>query len=204
MRRFRPRRVRRARGGRREPDRHPSQGRRAVGPLQRLPPPGHALCTEETGRFADRIQCPYHGWTYGLDGRLLGAPHMDGVPGRREDGLTPVGLPTGRHLFVTLNPAPEPLDTQLNGLTERFAPWRMSELRRDCRVVHDVRANWKLVMLNYSECLPLIHPALQRNTDYLSGDNEPPTDTWFGGAMFREGVFTMNRDGRQRRPPCRA
>ena len=59
-------------------------------------------------------------------------------------------------------------------------------------------------MLNYSECLhcPLIHPALQRNTDYLSGDNEPPTDTWFGGAMtFREGVFTMNRDGRQRRPP---
>ena len=48
----------------------------------------------ETGRFADRIQCPYHGWTYGLDGRLLGAPHMDGVPGfRREDnGLTPVAV----------------------------------------------------------------------------------------------------------------
>ena len=53
---------------------------------------------------------------------------------------------------MTLNPAPEPLDTQLNGLTERFAPWRMSELRRGYRVVCDVRANWKLVMLNYSEC----------------------------------------------------
>ena len=64
-----------------------------LGPLQRLPPPGHAAVTE-TGRFADRIQCPYHGWTYGLDGRLLGAPHMDGVPGfRREDnGLTPVAV----------------------------------------------------------------------------------------------------------------
>ena len=133
VRRFRPRRVRRARGGRREPDRHPSQGRRAVGPLQRLcRHRGTRLCTEETGRFADRIQCPYHGWTYGLDGRLLGAPHMDGVPGfrREENGLTPVSCRLGRHLFVTLNPAPEPLDTQLNGPTERFAPWRMSELRR--------------------------------------------------------------------------
>jgi phenylpropionate dioxygenase-like ring-hydroxylating dioxygenase large terminal subunit len=168
---------------------------------------GTRLCTEETGRFAERIQCPYHGWTYGLDGRLLGAPHMDGVAGfRREDnGLSPVAVADWQgHLFVTLNPSPEPLHAQLNGLTERFAPWHMSELRRGYRVVYDVRANWKLVMLNYSECLhcPLIHPALQRNTDYLSGDNEPPTDTWFGGAMtFREGVFTMNRDGRQRRSP---
>ena len=75
----------------------------------------------------------------------------------------------------------------------------MGELRRAYRVTYEVKANWKLLMLNYSECLhcPLIHPALQRNADYLSGDNEPVTDRWFGGAMsFREGIFTMNRDGR--------
>ena len=80
----------------------------------------------------------------------------------------------------------------------------MGELRRAYRVVYEVKANWKLVMLNYSECLhcPLIHPALQRNADYLSGDNEPLTDRSFGGAMsFRDGTFTMNRDGLQKRPP---
>jgi Rieske 2Fe-2S family protein len=164
------------------------------------------MCTEEAGRFPDRIQCPYHGWTYDLNGRLLGAPHMDGAPCfRREDnGLTPVAVDEwDGHLFLSLDPSPSPLSEQLRGLPERFAAWRMGELRRAYRVTYDVKANWKLLMLNYSECLhcPLIHPALQRNADYLSGDNEPATDSWAGGAMmFRAGVFTMNRDGRQKRP----
>ena len=38
---------------------------------------GTRLCSVAEGNFAGRIQCPYHGWTYALDGRLLGAPHMD-------------------------------------------------------------------------------------------------------------------------------
>src|SRR5262245_32429474 len=41
---------------------------------------GTRLCTETSGIFAGSIQCPYHAWTYGLDGRLLGAPHMEEVP----------------------------------------------------------------------------------------------------------------------------
>jgi Rieske 2Fe-2S family protein len=168
---------------------------------------GTRLCTEAAGHLPDRIQCPYHGWTYALDGRLLGAPHMDGVPGFTREGnsLTPAGVDEwDGHLFVTLKRSPPALSEQLRGLPERFAAWRMSELRRAYRVTYDVKANWKLLMLNYSECLhcPLIHPGLQRNADYLSGDNEPGTDTWFGGAMsLRDGIFTMNRDGRQTRPP---
>ena len=47
---------------------------------------GTRLCTEAAGTFAGSIQCPYHAWTYGLDGRLIGAPHMDEVPHfRKED-----------------------------------------------------------------------------------------------------------------------
>jgi Rieske 2Fe-2S family protein len=167
---------------------------------------GTRLCTEEAGHFADRIQCPYHGWTYALDGRLLGTPHMDGVPGfvRAQNGLSPVATAQwDGHLFVTLNPSPAPLVDQLHGLPERFAAWEMGDLHRAYRITYDVKANWKLVMLNYSECLhcPLIHPALLRNSDYLSGDNEPAAGTWFGGTMsIRDGVFTMNRDGRQHRP----
>jgi Rieske 2Fe-2S family protein len=168
---------------------------------------GTRLCTDASGHFPDRIQCPYHGWTYDLDGRLLGAPHMDAAPGfrRDENALTPVAVGEwDGHLFVALHPAAPPLREQLVGLPERFSAWHMGELRRAYRLTYDVKANWKLLMLNYSECLhcPLIHPALQRNADYLSGDNEPATDTWFGGAMsLRDGIFTMSRDGRQRRPP---
>src|SRR5262249_75220 len=40
---------------------------------------GTRLCEERTGHLS-AIQCPYHAWTYGLDGRLVGAPHMDEVP----------------------------------------------------------------------------------------------------------------------------
>jgi len=167
---------------------------------------GTRLCTEAAGHFPDRIQCPYHGWTYDLDGRLLGAPHMDAAPNFTREGNSLSAVRAEEwdgHLFVTLNPSPAPLLEQLHGLPERFAAWRMGDLRRAYRVTYDVKANWKLLMLNYSECLhcPLIHPVLQRNADYLSGDNEPGTDTWFGGTMsFREGIFTMNRDGRQKRP----
>ena len=47
---------------------------------------GTRLCTEHEGTFAGSIQCPYHAWTYDLDGRLIGAPHMDEVPHfRKED-----------------------------------------------------------------------------------------------------------------------
>jgi len=37
---------------------------------------GTRICTDPEGAFDGRIQCPYHGWTYGLDGCLIGAPHM--------------------------------------------------------------------------------------------------------------------------------
>jgi len=46
---------------------------------------GTKLCPEMTGVFAGSIQCPYHAWTYDLDGRLIGAPHMDEVPHFRKE-----------------------------------------------------------------------------------------------------------------------
>ena len=42
---------------------------------------GSRLIENTNGQLSGAIQCPYHAWTYGLDGRLLGAPHMDDVPG---------------------------------------------------------------------------------------------------------------------------
>jgi Rieske 2Fe-2S family protein len=165
---------------------------------------GTRLCTEAEGDFRGRIQCPYHGWTYGLDGRLLGAPHMEETGFAREEyplHEIAASLWDG-HVFLHLGRDPQPLARQLGELPEKFAAWRMEELRLHRRIVYDVQANWKLVILNYNECLhcPLVHPALNRLTDYLGADNEPPQPGYIGGVMgFRRGAETMTQDGIRRR-----
>jgi glycine betaine catabolism A len=168
---------------------------------------GTRLCTDAKGHFTGRIQCPYHAWTYGLDGRLTSAPHMEGAPGFCADdiALSPVAVDVwDGHVFASLAPEPAPLRGQIGALAGRFEPWGMFELRRAYRVIYDVKANWKLVIANYSECLhcPIIHPGLQKLSHYMTGDNDPPTPTWLGGRMeLRPEVGTMSRDGRLRRQP---
>ena len=166
---------------------------------------GTRLCTEADGRFADQIQCPYHAWTYDLQGRLVGAPHMEDVPHFDKAAYPLHSLPVGcwdGHVFLTLASDPVPLDRQLAGLPDKFRPWRMGELRRGARTIYDVKANWKLIVQNYSECLhcPVIHPVLNRLSHYLTGDNEPLQPTYMGGRMeLRDGVDTMTGDGVRRR-----
>ena len=165
---------------------------------------GTRICAAEAGRFAGRIQCPYHGWTYALDGRLLGAPHMEGVAFRREDyplHAPAVGVWDG-HIFIHLGRRPKPLERQLADLPKRFAAWGMAELRLGHRIVYQVRGNWKLVVLNYNECLhcPWVHPGLNQLTDYLGADNEKPHATYIGGAMgFSGSAETMTNHGIRRR-----
>jgi glycine betaine catabolism A len=165
---------------------------------------GTRLCTVAEGVFDGRIQCPYHGWTYGLDGRLLGAPHMDTSSVQRAD--YPLhSLRTDvwdGHIFIHAQPHPEPLANQLADLPARFASWRMEHLRLHKRIAYDVHANWKLIVANYNECLhcPVLHPTLNRLTNYMGADNEAPQPTYMGGSMgFRNGAETMSMDGQRRR-----
>jgi glycine betaine catabolism A len=166
---------------------------------------GTRLCSAAEGNFAGRIQCPYHGWTYGLDGRLLGAPHMDHAEAFQRRDYPLHKLQTDLwdgHVFINASTHPEPLAVQLADLPARFAPWDMAELRLHKRITYDVRANWKLIVANYNECLhcPLLHPALNRLTDYAGSDNEVPQPTYIGGSMsFRGGAETMCLDGKRRR-----
>jgi Rieske 2Fe-2S family protein len=165
---------------------------------------GTRMCTAPEGTFAGRIQCPYHGWTYGLDGRLVGAPHMEEGSFSREEyplNRVHVGVWDG-HVFVNLADNSDPLESHLGDLGEKFRPWNMAELRLHKRVVYDVKANWKLIVLNYNECLhcPVLHPSLNRLTNYLGADNETPQDTYVGGSMgFRGDAETMSIDGKRRR-----
>jgi Rieske 2Fe-2S family protein len=164
---------------------------------------GTRICREAEGPFAGPIRCPYHGWSYGLDGRLLGAPHMDDSFQREEYPLHGVQADEwDGFIFLNLSAEPQPLAVQLADLPGKFAPWGMRGLRRYKRIEYEVKANWKLIVLNYNECLhcPLLHPALNRVTDYLSGTNDPPHASYIGGSMeLRDGAETMSTDGGRRR-----
>jgi len=163
---------------------------------------GTRLCEEERGRFSETIQCPYHAWTYTLDGSLIGAPHMNEVAGfdKRDYPLHAVALETWEG-FLFLNLAPpagrEPLERAFAPLTERFRRFNLARLRSARRIDYDVQANWKLLFQNYSECLhcPVIHPGLAKLTPYTSGANDLFEGPLLGGYMVitkHGGSLTMS------------
>ena len=167
---------------------------------------GTRICSAPRGNFGETIQCPYHAWTYGLDGRLVGAPHMDNVPGFNRDDYPLHRVAVDEwdgHIFLHLTGGrDQSLRQQLDALPEKFRAWQMGELRLGTRIVYDVRANWKLIIQNYSECLhcPIIHPALNRLSHYLSGENEPAHSAYIGGRMdLRPGFETFSTDGLRHR-----
>jgi phenylpropionate dioxygenase-like ring-hydroxylating dioxygenase large terminal subunit len=166
---------------------------------------GTRMCTEAAGQLSGSIQCPYHAWTYDLDGRLIGAPHMDEVPHFHKTDYPLMGVHADEwdgHIFLNLGEGPDALGAQLGALVERFRDWRMQDLRLGRRIVYDVKANWKLIVLNYNECLhcPNLHPALNKLHHYLDAENVAPTACYCGGVMgFRDGVETMSLDGKRRR-----
>ena len=168
---------------------------------------GTRLCAATEGRLPGRIRCPYHAWTYRLDGSLAQAPHMEKVAGFSlgDHPLGAVAVATwAGHLFVNLADRPAPFAQHLAGLDGRFANWAMEDMRVVERRHYQLQANWKLVIQNYHECLhcPTAHPQLQKLSHYLSGDNEPPQPTYLGARMdLREGVATLSTDEARRRPP---
>lgn len=149
---------------------------------------GTRLCTAHSGRFKEIIQCPYHAWTYGLDGRLVGAPHMDAIEGF-EKGDYPLrrvqlGMWEG-FLFVNLAEDAAPLETAFAPLIGKFREWNLPILRSARRTTYEVGANWKLIFENYSECYhcPLVHPVLSRLSPYDAAENDLSEGPFLGGFM---------------------
>ncbi|HXI33278.1 MAG TPA: aromatic ring-hydroxylating dioxygenase subunit alpha [Gemmatimonadales bacterium] len=149
---------------------------------------GTRLCEATHGKLSETIQCPYHAWTYALDGRLIGAPHMNEVAGfdKKEYPLHGVALAEWEgFLFVNLARDAEPLAEAFAPLVGRFAQYNLSRLRTTRRIEYDVRANWKLILQNYNECLhcPTIHPELSTKLPYTSGANDLIDGPFLGGYM---------------------
>jgi Rieske 2Fe-2S family protein len=163
---------------------------------------GTRLIENANGRCA-AIQCPYHAWTYGLDGRLIGAPHMDEVPAFDKadyslhpvnigiwEGFIFVNLGNGTRLRsdATARQAPRDfisLERWFAPLAGKFTHWNMSILQPAKRIQYDVRANWKLMFENYSECYhcPGVHPQLQKVSPYDSAENDLCEGPFLGGFM---------------------
>ena len=170
---------------------------------------GARIVSESEGTIRHRIQCPYHGWSYGFDGELKGSPHMEEV----EDfdgscyGLMPVRLAVvGGLVLVDLDGDAPAADEQVGALAEHLDRYRVDTLARGGVRFYSVDANWKALAENYSECLhcPGVHPELNRLSDYMSGEQMVGAGAWCGGSMtLREGAKTMGRgEGRaSSRPP---
>ena len=166
---------------------------------------GTMLCGDDAGRFPGRIQCQYHAWTYELDGSLASAPHMEKVEGFREADYPLRAVAAAvwdGHVFINLSERPAPFADHLAGLPGKFSPWGMADLKLVERRVYPLKCNWKLIIQNYSECLhcPIVHPLLNKQSHYMSGDNEPAQPTYLGGRMdLRDGVKTLSMDGQTTR-----
>jgi Rieske 2Fe-2S family protein len=148
------------------------------------------------------MTCPYHGWTYGLDGALVGAPLMAEVAwfDKADHPLHPVALEEWEgFLFANLEPGSAPaLIDALRPLSGRFGPWRLSELVAARRIEYDVRTNWKLIFQNFSECYhcPPVHPALAKLSHYRSGANDLREGGMLGGYMVINEGPTADDDRR--------
>ena len=150
---------------------------------------GTRVCEEGEGRFSGSIQCSYHAWTYGLDGKLIGAPFMKDVEGFRWEEFplkpAPVHVWDG-FIFVHLGmDAPASFEQLYAPLIGRFRAWNLGALKSHQRVSYDVKSNWKYIFQNFNECYhcPTIHPLLNRYTDYTSGSNDLIDGPFLGGFM---------------------
>ena len=132
---------------------------------------GHILCDGDARREA--IQCPYHAWTYGLDGALRSAPRSDREPGFDTSGLglAPVSVDTwGAFVFVNPDPDAPPLADHLGELPDLLEAdgIDVAALRFHARSESDEYAcNWKICVENFLECYhcAVAHPSLSKVLD---------------------------------------
>ena len=161
---------------------------------------GHELLSCDAGAEARAIVCPYHAWSYRLDGSLIGAPgHKDA------EHFDPADYPLFNvevvewHGWLFANGGTDkPFADHVEGLDEVVANYDGVDLVTAETHEYDVDANWKVIVENYQECYhcPSIHPELCKVSPPDSGDNLDPRGDWMGGDMdLRDFAATMSLDG---------
>jgi len=132
-----------------------------------------AVVTDETGHAAN-FRCPYHGWTYGIDGALKGTPDFDGVCGfdRAQNGLAPAKVESWENVaFVNLDADAGPLNSFLGRLIDRVKPLKLANLRFFERRSYELNCNWKVYVDNYLDGgyhVPHLHKGLNSVLEYAN------------------------------------
>jgi glycine betaine catabolism A len=151
------------------------------------------------------LRCPYHSWTYDLDGQLLKAPHTEGV----EDfdptafGLHQVAVRTwGGFAFVHLTPdSADDFDDAMVEFGERLARYPLARLATGLTFTYDVAANYKVLAENYNECYHCgpVHPELTRLVPSFGSGGAGLE--WEDGIPHRDGAWTFTTSGTTNRRP---
>ncbi|HEY7588855.1 MAG TPA: aromatic ring-hydroxylating dioxygenase subunit alpha [Thermoplasmata archaeon] len=176
---------------------------------------GTRLVEEKEGKKLRSIVCPYHSWAYSPDGKLVGAPHTDGLEAfdKSDFRLHPVKVGLwGGFIWANLDPRAKPFDKEFREFFGKFQHIDFSSLKLGAMRVYETNSNWKILAENYSECYHCapVHPGLNRVTYYMNGEN----DAWMargarrrnfsGGWMDFSGDYTsMTVTGYTKRPPLR-
>ena len=150
---------------------------------------GSRLCEEHDASTQGSLMCPYHAWTYALDGRLVATPHLE------EGDVDRSSLPLWAYhvrewngiAFVSVHPDPAPFDEWLDAHAAdmlRLARFPISDMQVVATTRCDIAANWKVIIENYQECYhcPSIHPQLCSVSHSESGENyHGERGAWVGG-----------------------
>jgi glycine betaine catabolism A len=167
---------------------------------------GSRICSAASGHFQGSIQCPYHAWTYGLNGELKVARNMAEVPSFDRNAYplkeAAVALWEG-FVFVNLG-GDVPFEAAFAPLIGRFARWNVGALHTAASITYELACNWKLVFLNYSECYhcPLVHPQLDKLSPSDSGRNDLADGPFLGGySELRRHGTSLTTTGRSSRAP---
>ena len=167
---------------------------------------GARLCTEPSGAVKRTLQCPYHAWTYGLDGKLTAAPNLTSMQDvdRTEYGLRKVHLHEWLgYTWVCLTDNPPSFEGTIQAeVAERLGGhaviggWSVAELALGRRISYDVKANWKLIVENFMECYhcATIHPELTEVLPEFAGGYA--AQYYVGhGARFGDDIQAFTVDG---------
>lgn len=176
-------------------------------------PSGESARVGCSGTFSSGIRCPYHAWTYNLDGTLRTAPYLEEGDAFCKEDLPLFAVDVaewGGFVFLNLGASgqgddsrPRPtLEAQLGEATERVKRYPLSQLRIAKRISYEVAANWKVILENYNECYHCgtVHPELCKVVPAFKQKGGADLD-WDRGVPHKEGAWTFTMTGTTNRKP---
>lgn len=169
---------------------------------------GSELCSADEKPLSSKlISCPYHQWSYALDGRLIRTPFISVTPDfRKEDyGLFKVALKVWNgFIFVCLADDPPDFNQVPDMGAGALDHWPMDDLVTGHTMVAELACNWKIFWENYNECLhcPGIHPELSDmvpiySKGYMAANEAPDwtPETDPHAPPLKPGARTWTMDG---------